>query len=192
MTKDYVVQVKIRNGPLVHAMRRKGFLRVVDFAEACGCNSGAIYPYLSLSKSAVTNTTGQWRSMVLKMAEVLGCMPGDLFPPQHVYLPLEKSTGEFEISLDEIEQLSGHDGGPDLLLAVKEQIEKLPQREQQVLTARYGLDGDAPGTLEDVGELFGVGKEQVRQIEGRAIRRIRSRIGKEDDFQKRIESMEAT
>ncbi|MFE2261046.1 sigma-70 family RNA polymerase sigma factor [Streptomyces griseosporeus] len=44
----------------------------------------------------------------------------------------------------------------------------LTERERHVLVRRIGLDGDEPDTLEDIGVLFGVTRERIRQIESKA------------------------
>jgi RNA polymerase primary sigma factor len=49
----------------------------------------------------------------------------------------------------------------------------LSAREQQVIELRYGLADGTPHTLEEVGERFGVTRERIRQIETKAIRRLR-------------------
>lgn len=51
----------------------------------------------------------------------------------------------------------------------------LRDRERDVIVARYGLDDDIPKTLEEVGNIFGVTRERIRQIEGKAIKKIRNR-----------------
>jgi RNA polymerase primary sigma factor len=38
---------------------------------------------------------------------------------------------------------------------------------------RFGLDNDRPYTLEEVGQKFGLTRERIRQIEGKALRRLR-------------------
>ena len=48
----------------------------------------------------------------------------------------------------------------------------LPDRERQLLTMRYGLDGQPPRTLERCGEAFGITRERARQIETSALRRL--------------------
>ena len=45
--------------------------------------------------------------------------------------------------------------------------------ERDIIKMRYGLDGDAPRTLSDVGKQFGLTRERVRQIEGRALSKLR-------------------
>ncbi|MGH9138678.1 MAG: sigma-70 family RNA polymerase sigma factor [Acidimicrobiales bacterium] len=49
----------------------------------------------------------------------------------------------------------------------------LDEREQRVLTLRYGLDRGEPRTLEEVGEAFGLTRERIRQIEARALSKLR-------------------
>jgi RNA polymerase sigma factor (sigma-70 family) len=61
---------------------------------------------------------------------------------------------------------------------LSEEIEKildqLPPRERKLLELRYGLDGDRPHTLEEVGHMMGVTRERVRQIEKQALERLQS------------------
>jgi RNA polymerase primary sigma factor len=51
-------------------------------------------------------------------------------------------------------------------------VEALPYRERTILELRYGLAGNQPHTLEEVGRRFGVTRERVRQIETRTLRRL--------------------
>ena len=48
-----------------------------------------------------------------------------------------------------------------------------PEREREVVTLRYGIDGNAPRTLEEIGVELGITRERVRQLETRALRELR-------------------
>ncbi len=58
-------------------------------------------------------------------------------------------------------------------------IEKLPERERQVLELRTGIRDGISRTLEEVGKMFNVTRERIRQIEARAIQNLK-RIAKEE------------
>ena len=51
-------------------------------------------------------------------------------------------------------------------------MQTLTERERKVLILRYGLDGETPKTLEEVGKIFNVTRERIRQIEAKAIRKL--------------------
>ena len=55
-----------------------------------------------------------------------------------------------------------------------EVLDTLTEREKKVLILRYGLDGGRSYTLEEVGEKFHVTRERIRQIEAKALRKLRS------------------
>jgi len=56
---------------------------------------------------------------------------------------------------------------------LEEILSTLPPREARVLRLRYGLDDGTTYTLEEVGRKFGLTRERIRQIEGRALRALR-------------------
>ncbi len=104
---------------------------------------------------------------------------------------LEKPVGDDEDSLlgDFIQdqtQLSPYEATSQELLkeSVQEVLKTLSPREAQVVIMRFGLDGSAPKTLEEVGRFFGVTRERIRQIEAKALRKIRhpSRRQKLQDY----------
>ncbi|MCB0705739.1 MAG: RNA polymerase sigma factor RpoD/SigA [Saprospiraceae bacterium] len=79
----------------------------------------------------------------------------------------------------------GEEDSPDLSLmeqSLKEEVQQglsiLSPREVEVLAAYYGLNGQKSLTLEEIGELYGLTRERVRQIKERAIRRLRKSYNK--------------
>lgn len=67
---------------------------------------------------------------------------------------------------------------------LEEVLETLTPREEKVLRLRFGLDDGRARTLEEVGQYFGVTRERIRQIEAKALRKLRhpSRSKKLKDF----------
>ena len=56
---------------------------------------------------------------------------------------------------------------------IEELLTGLNDQEQKVLRMRFGLDDDDPKTLEEIGKVLGVTRERIRQIEAKAIRKLR-------------------
>ena len=56
--------------------------------------------------------------------------------------------------------------------ALRRALQALPEREREVVTLRYGLDGGEPRTLEQIGRRLGLTRERVRQIELESLRRL--------------------
>lgn len=99
---------------------------------------------------------------------------------------LETPIGEEEDShlgdfIEDQDAIAPDDAASYILL--QEQIEDvftcLTDREQQVLILRFGLKDGKPRTLEEVGQYFNVTRERIRQIEGKALTKLRNR-GKRD------------
>jgi RNA polymerase primary sigma factor len=63
-------------------------------------------------------------------------------------------------------------------------LETLTDRERQVLDLRFGLSDGYARTLEEVGKQFNVTRERIRQIESKALRKLRhpSRVKKLDGY----------
>ena len=62
---------------------------------------------------------------------------------------------------------------------VSELLESLTERERQVIRLRYGLEDGKPHTLEEIGNELDVTRERVRQIEARAMEKLRNKAEKE-------------
>ena len=56
---------------------------------------------------------------------------------------------------------------------VQQVLDTLPPREARILRLRFGLENGRAYTLEEVGQKFGLTRERIRQIESKALRRLR-------------------
>ena len=110
------------------------------------------------------------------------------FPPERVLslLELVEEPISLETPVGDGESLYGDliedttSAQPDAATALELRREELAQalahldaRLARVVSLRFGLDGDKPKTLEEVGELLGITRERVRQLETRALRELR-------------------
>jgi RNA polymerase primary sigma factor len=110
------------------------------------------------------------------------------FPPDRVLnlLELVEEPISLETPVGDGESLYGdliedtHSEQPDAATALTlrrqelaEALAHLDARLARVLSLRFGLDGDRPRTLEEVGEVLGITRERVRQLETRALRELR-------------------
>jgi RNA polymerase primary sigma factor len=58
--------------------------------------------------------------------------------------------------------------------ALRRALDQLPEREREVVRLRYGIDGEEPAPLREIGERLGVTPERVRQIESSALAKLAS------------------
>ena len=80
---------------------------------------------------------------------------GDFIPDETTEEPFERATAT--LRREDVERA----------------LAALPERERQVIQLRYGLTGQEPLTLEEVGRAFGVTRERVRQIETNTLRKLK-------------------
>ncbi len=60
-------------------------------------------------------------------------------------------------------------------------LEVLDERERKIVDARFGLAGEKPKTLEEVGQEFGVTRERIRQLQNIALKKLRRALQKKED-----------
>jgi RNA polymerase primary sigma factor len=94
---------------------------------------------------------------------------------------LEKPIGEEEESelgdfVQDEQAISPFDSATTTLRRedIDRALDSLPERERKVIELRFGLKGEQPCTLEEVGRAFGVTRERIRQIENNTLKKLES------------------
>ncbi len=85
--------------------------------------------------------------------------------------------------LDKVIATEKAKNGFDPKKVISEILKNLNEREKEVLTKRYSLDGDKKATLEKIGQKYGITRERVRQIENIAIKKAKSISEKLDQIE---------
>jgi len=142
-----------------------------------------------------------------QLTQKLGYEPSAAEIAQELDIPVSKVKTVFKISqgtaslqapvgedgdsvlgdfIEDSVQLSPYEEASRELLKenIDEVLSSLTDREARVLRMRFSLDGDQPHTLEEVGRHFGVTRERIRQIEAKALRKLKhpSRRHKLQDY----------
>lgn len=154
---------------------------------------------LPLNKMTGYNKVNEaWVSFVQKnereptneeLAEIMGVKPKDIanmLKGANRHLSVDAPLSDDDGAATMVDMMTlGDEDSPDLKLMeesvrkeVIEGLEILSPREIQVISAYYGLDGNKPLNLDEIGELYDLSRERVRQIKERAIRRMRKSLSK--------------
>ena len=178
--KDYVLQIRIKNGPMLKIMRLNGYKTAASLGRATGISQGVIGLYLGL-KAAPLTKQGKWKDSIVTLANFLKVTPDMMFPEQHLAHALGGNAVEIAVSLEEIKLLSGdrHTQSPEQDMIDDEKretlmamLDDLPARDCKILYKRFGFNGN-PMTLEEIGNDFSVTGQRIREIESRALQRLR-------------------
>ncbi len=96
--------------------------------------------------------------------------------PTSLDLPIgedgDATLGDLIAATDAVDPRAAAEAGA-LQRAIVEALEELTPREQRILRMRFGIGGTTDHTLEEVGKVFGVTRERIRQIEAKALAKLR-------------------
>jgi RNA polymerase primary sigma factor len=129
--------------------------------------------------------TGLGREPTIEeIAEVIGIEPdevGSIKRSAQAPISLEKPVGddeqtEFGQFIADEQAESPYERAVEILTkeALRHALENLSYRERRVLELRYGLGGEHPRTLDEVGRRFNVTRERIRQIENQSLTKLRA------------------
>lgn len=167
------VKISLKNNHLL-TLREKSGLTQEDLSKAIGISSSTYRHLENLTYPAITN--GVWNQVALEIANYFDLLPETIFP--HELLKIKKATTEFCADVEEIQKLSNY-GNPFKLIenaekgqAVRYAMATLTPREEKVLRKRNGFDGE-PQTYEGIAHDMKCSTERARQIEQKALRKLR-------------------
>ncbi len=117
------------------------------------------------------------KSTNLPMDKILSILEASLEP-----ISLETPVGDDDSTLgdflENLESQSPYDAvqAREMSGRVDDILETLNEREEKIIRLRFGIGGKAEYTLEEIGKLFNVSRERIRQIEAQALNRLRHSI----------------
>lgn len=181
--KEFRVEFRIKNNLLYRAIEAAGFDSASAFGRHCNISPTTVGHFLNL-KVAPIAASGDWRYAVLAMATALKCLPDNLFPADYMRQTIKQNRVAQEYSAEEINEVMEiaqiAQATPEALMirgdargVLDAALGSLTSRERFVLTIRMGLDGGKEHTLEDVAQKIGTSRERIRQIEAKAIRKLK-------------------
>jgi RNA polymerase primary sigma factor len=131
--------------------------------QALGCARGRPPRFEEVAKAL--GLTEEQKDLVAKARQASGLQPGGSLAAESY----TRSTARTMVAHQEPEaMLEAIDDRDDL----QRRLERLGSRERMILSLRYGLGGEPPLTLQEIGCRLGVTKEWVRQITTQAIRQL--------------------
>lgn len=182
--KDYRLTIKVRNNRLLKAIEAVGGTPGGKWCAANGLGYKRVNDLINMTSSPLT-AEGELHQDAAKLCEVLGKLPEDLWSNEQLY-PLEKNFSDMEMDHAQVVALLPQEQQsylPDFSefeqaqtkALVSKAISTLTPREQEVLRMRFEDDL----TLEECATRLDVTRDRVRQIEAKALRKMRhpTRVG---------------
>lgn len=186
------LQVKAKHRDLYAAAKKLGGVK--KLAEHLGVKYGTVIQWCGLRSMPRIDSLHRssrwsdpsWKAEIeKKLFDLTGKTLDELFPEairdNAEFLSAPK-VAEFEASISGIgighSRPLGLPSAEDVAIAnegrelVRDSLKSLSFREREIIKLRFGIGGTNPLTLEEVGKVFNVGRERIREIEAKAIRKL--------------------
>ena len=177
---DVRVEFRFKNARLYHAIQEASYKdkdyrnsfdrgRVLAFCRFYGVQYDSVSQLLNLQLSPILKKPrNTYRPICVTLSDILDIDCATLFP-QALYAQSWPKNFSTNIPLATFVGL----GAAKLRELMTAAVATLTPRETRVITRRFGLDGEGERTLEEVAQEYAVCRERIRQIEARAMRKLR-------------------
>ena len=183
---EYRIDLKVRNNLILSAIELAGYKNVAQFCKAANLGQTLIGSLINFKTSPIAST-GDLTPTAQSLCDFLGLLPEELWTKEQLAFVLPTNRSHFSMNHKEmVLTLARHTGelleapAPDAGLEeedrhriVGEALDSLTPKEAKVLRMRFGIDTNSEHTLDEVGETLDVCRERIRQIEAKALRKLK-------------------
>lgn len=182
MSHEYRVEIKVRNNLFIKRIEHAGYKTIGEFCRINHLNTTDIGEVISMKRSPLM-ANGKFKVSVQKAADILQCAPDDLFTDAQLHLAMKTNKHCLLVNEAEMKVMLETQLQPKLLESdiedsqrnglLEKVLNQLSPRESKILRMRFGLDDGIEHTLEEISKEFGCTRTRIRDIEQRAMRRLR-------------------
>ena len=172
---EYSVKVSVRNNLILQRMRQLGIPSQTELGNISGLGQRVVNHFINMKRKPVDTWSGEWTDNAFTLSAALQVEPEDLWTDKQRGMALERNWREISMSEDAVMQLATGQGTEQIVQgvldaeAVGRAIQTLDEREQKVITGRFFEDK----TLDDLADTLKISRERIRQIEARALRKLK-------------------
>ena len=175
---DYRVKITIRNERLLAAMEGMGYKSVAEFSRNQGLNGVKVNEIIS-GKITPLDREGNPKELTKEILEILNLTIEKAFTEKQLK-GFKKHTFEVKIEEEKLLQIISPAKNQEIKVIEQEVKSKLYEilstltpREEKILRMRFGIGMNTEHTLEEVGLQFSVTRERIREIEAKALRKLK-------------------
>ena len=175
---DYRVKITIRNERLLAAMEGMGYKSVAEFSRSQGLNGVKVREIFN-GKIPPLDREGNPKELTKEILEILNLTIEKAFTEKQLK-GFKKHTFEVKIEEEKLLQIISPAKNQEIKVIEQEVKSKLSEilstltpREEKILRMRFGIGMNTDHTLEEVGLQFSVTRDRIRQIEDKALRKLK-------------------